>query len=72
MQDGAELAAAIADHPGDIEAALAGYEAAMFPRAAEAAEMSAVNLDQSFAPHGGETLAALFRGFGESALAEQP
>jgi 2-polyprenyl-6-methoxyphenol hydroxylase-like FAD-dependent oxidoreductase len=72
MQDGAELAAAIADHPGDIEAALAAYEAAMFPRAAEAAEMSAVNLDQSFAPHGGETLAALFRGFGESALAEQP
>ncbi|MEV7094585.1 NAD(P)/FAD-dependent oxidoreductase [Amycolatopsis sp. NPDC051045] len=38
MQDGAELGQAIAAHPGDVEAALAGYEAAMFPRAA--AEMA--------------------------------
>ena len=37
MLDGAELGQAIAAHPGDIEAALAGYEHAMFPRAAEAA-----------------------------------
>ena len=35
--DGAELAAAIAGHPGDVEAALAVYEAAMFPRGAAAA-----------------------------------
>ena len=32
MFDGAELGKAIAAHPGDIEAALAAYEAAMFPR----------------------------------------
>jgi len=32
MFDGAELGKAIAAHPGDIEAALAGYEEAMFPR----------------------------------------
>jgi 2-polyprenyl-6-methoxyphenol hydroxylase-like FAD-dependent oxidoreductase len=39
MFDGAELARAIAEHPGDLEAALAVHEAAMFPRsAAEAAE----------------------------------
>jgi 2-polyprenyl-6-methoxyphenol hydroxylase-like FAD-dependent oxidoreductase len=39
MFDGAELAKAIAAHPGDVEAALAGYEAAMFPRSqAEAAD----------------------------------
>lgn len=36
MQDGAELGQAIADHPDDAEAALADYEQAMFPRAAEA------------------------------------
>jgi 2-polyprenyl-6-methoxyphenol hydroxylase-like FAD-dependent oxidoreductase len=37
MVDGAELGRAIAAHPGDVEAALAEYEQAMFPRAAEAA-----------------------------------
>ena len=37
MFDGAELGEAIAAHPGDIEAALAAYEAAMFPRGASAA-----------------------------------
>jgi hypothetical protein len=30
MFDGAELAKAIAAHPGDIEAALAAFETAMF------------------------------------------
>ncbi|MFJ4653322.1 FAD-dependent oxidoreductase [Nocardia sp. NPDC088792] len=37
MQDGAELGRAIAAHPGDIEAALAEYEQAMFARTAAAA-----------------------------------
>jgi 2-polyprenyl-6-methoxyphenol hydroxylase-like FAD-dependent oxidoreductase len=32
MFDGAELAKAIATHPGDIEAALTAYEEALFPR----------------------------------------
>jgi 2-polyprenyl-6-methoxyphenol hydroxylase-like FAD-dependent oxidoreductase len=32
MLDGAELAQAIAAHPGDTEAALTAYEAALFPR----------------------------------------
>jgi 2-polyprenyl-6-methoxyphenol hydroxylase-like FAD-dependent oxidoreductase len=34
MLDGAELGQAIAAHPGDIEAALTAYEAAIFPRSA--------------------------------------
>ncbi|WP_030902112.1 FAD-dependent oxidoreductase [Streptomyces sp. NRRL F-5126] len=34
MRDGAELGRAIAAHPGDVEAALAEYEQAMFPRSA--------------------------------------
>jgi 2-polyprenyl-6-methoxyphenol hydroxylase-like FAD-dependent oxidoreductase len=37
MFDGAELAKAIAAHPGDIEAALAVYEQALFPRGETAA-----------------------------------
>lgn len=37
MLDGAELGKALAAHPDDIEAALAEYEQAMFPRGAEAA-----------------------------------
>lgn len=37
MYDGAELAKAIAAHPGDTEAALAAYEQALFPRSAKAA-----------------------------------
>lgn len=37
MYDGAELAGAIAAHPGDIETALTEYEQAMFPRSAESA-----------------------------------
>jgi 2-polyprenyl-6-methoxyphenol hydroxylase-like FAD-dependent oxidoreductase len=36
MYDGAELGRAIAAHPDDVEAALAEYEQALFPRAAEA------------------------------------
>ena len=44
MYDGAELGKALAANPGDVEAALAAYEEALFPRsavaAAEAGELS--------------------------------
>ncbi|PTL74989.1 FAD-dependent monooxygenase [Vitiosangium sp. GDMCC 1.1324] len=37
MYDGAELGRAIAAHPDDVEAALAEYEKALFPRSAAVA-----------------------------------
>ncbi|MFE5586227.1 FAD-dependent oxidoreductase [Kitasatospora sp. NPDC056531] len=49
MQDAAELAGAILDHPGDTETALVRYEEAMFPRAEAAAADSAANLALCFA-----------------------
>jgi 2-polyprenyl-6-methoxyphenol hydroxylase-like FAD-dependent oxidoreductase len=54
MFDGAELGQAIAAHPGDIEAALADYEQALFPRSQRAAAEAAANLEICFnsnAPH---------------------
>jgi 2-polyprenyl-6-methoxyphenol hydroxylase-like FAD-dependent oxidoreductase len=49
MLDGTELATAIAEHD-DIDTAVAAYEVAMFPRATDAAQESANNLEFSFAP----------------------
>jgi hypothetical protein len=62
MFDGAELAKALADQPGDVEAALRVYEEALFPRsaaaAAEGSELHALWLDER-APH---SLIAMFKG----------
>ena len=63
MQDATDLAQAIIAHPGDLEAALKTYEAALFVRSAAAAEMSAQSLEICFredAPHG---LVEMFTGF---------
>lgn len=57
MQDGAELAQAFIAHPGDPEAAMGAYEAAMFPRARTAAEQAAANLDELFDPGASRRLA---------------
>ncbi len=45
MFDGAELGRAIAEHPDDIEAALAAYEADMFTRSAAVAVEAHETLD---------------------------
>ena len=62
MQDGAELGAAIAAHPGDIEAALTAYEQAMFPRSAEAAADGVVNIDILLGEHASQNLINVFTG----------
>ena len=63
MYDGALLALAIADHPGDTEAALAAYEAELFPRAAEAARGSARSLELLFRDDSPRGLVEMFAGF---------
>ncbi len=50
MLDGAELGRAIVANPGNIEAALAAYEAAMFPRSAAVAADTHVLLDLCLGP----------------------
>ncbi|MFH8804611.1 FAD-dependent oxidoreductase [Streptomyces sp. NPDC017936] len=60
MLDGAELALAVAAHPGDTEAALAAYEGALFPRSEASAAESAANLDTMFGERGLERMAEFF------------
>jgi 2-polyprenyl-6-methoxyphenol hydroxylase-like FAD-dependent oxidoreductase len=60
--DGAELASAIVAHAGDIEAALAAYEAAMFPRAADAAADARGIFDICFGLDAPHSLVRMFTG----------
>lgn len=62
MLDGAELAQAIIAHGDDIEAALASYEAAMFPRSEDAAVQSAAGLDMCFNDQAPRPLVDFFLG----------
>ncbi|WIX82563.1 NAD(P)/FAD-dependent oxidoreductase [Amycolatopsis carbonis] len=62
MIDGAELALAVVESGGDVEAALARYEKAMFPRSEEAARGSAENLVTMFAADTPDGLLAVFEG----------
>ncbi|SEA72109.1 FAD-dependent oxidoreductase [Acidovorax soli] len=58
--DGAELGLALRDHPGDIEAALAAYEQALFPRSAAVADQTAQNHRRFFGNDAPRSVAELF------------
>ncbi|MCA1217040.1 FAD-dependent oxidoreductase [Streptomyces sp. 8L] len=60
MYDGAELALALAAHPGDTETALATYEEALFPRSEASAAESAASLDTMFGTDGLERMIEFF------------
>ena len=60
LYDGSLLALAIADHSGDVDTALAHYEAHLFPRAAAAAKDSADSLEMLFAPGSPQGLLDMF------------
>lgn len=60
LLDGAELAAAIAAHPDDVEAALAAYEQAMFPRSAAEAVEAHRALEVCFGDRAPESLVDFF------------
>jgi 2-polyprenyl-6-methoxyphenol hydroxylase-like FAD-dependent oxidoreductase len=61
MLDGAELGQALVAHPGDVEAALAEYEQAMFTRGATPADDAAL-LESLFGGELPESLVEMFNG----------
>jgi len=60
LLDGAELGQAIAEHPGDIEAALTAYEQVMFERAEAEASDAHQTVDLIFGTGAPHALVALF------------
>lgn len=63
MFDGAELGAAIAAHPDDIEAALRAYEKDLFPRSAAAAAEAARNQQILFDDRAPQSMLDLFANY---------
>ncbi len=63
LYDGAELAKAIAAHPGDMEAALTAYEQEMFPRSASAAAEADRNMKLFFNDKAPQSVVDLFTSY---------
>jgi 2-polyprenyl-6-methoxyphenol hydroxylase-like FAD-dependent oxidoreductase len=61
MLDAADLGLAIAAHPGDLDAAVAGYEPAMLSRAAETARMSAAVAELMAGPDAAQKVLRFFQ-----------
>lgn len=66
MLDGAELGAAIAAHPDDVETALADYESRMFPRSRQAAEAAHRTIEFIFGATAPAGVISLFAGDGST------
>jgi len=60
IYDGAELGLALRNHSGDIEAALATYEQALFPRSASFADQAARNHQRFFGDDAPRSVVELF------------
>ena len=60
MLDGAKLAHAISERPGDREGALAAYERDLFARSGPVAQLSAANLARFFGPDAPTSVVDLF------------
>jgi 2-polyprenyl-6-methoxyphenol hydroxylase-like FAD-dependent oxidoreductase len=65
MLDATELALALVAHGADVEAAIAQYEAALFPRSEAAALESAAGLEMCFSEDAPRGIVAFFQGMGE-------
>jgi 2-polyprenyl-6-methoxyphenol hydroxylase-like FAD-dependent oxidoreductase len=63
MYDGAALGKAIAAHPGDVEAALAGYEKDLFPGSARTAAEAGRNLKLFFDENSPQSVVDLFTSY---------
>lgn len=63
MYDASQLALAVAAHPTDVEAGLAEYESALFPRAEESARESADSLNMIFSENSPKGLIDMFASF---------
>ena len=61
MLDAAELALAVAAHPGDLNAAVAAYEPVMQARATEAARLSARALEMISGPDAARKVLRFFQ-----------
>ena len=72
MFDAAQLALAIAEHPGDTEAALAAYETELFPRSAGSAQESLDGLALIFATDAPSGLLEQFARYDEIRTAQDP